>query len=40
MEALISAITEETRLYLFSLYELFNFNFVLLIIEKGVSHDN
>ena len=32
------AVTEETRLYLFNTYEQFNFNFVLLVIEKDVSH--
>ena len=35
---LISVVTEETRLYLFNAYELFSFNFVLLVIEKDVSH--
>ena len=37
---LISLVTEETRLYLFNAYELFSFNFVLLVIEKDVSHPN
>ena len=31
---LIPAATEETRLYLFNAYELFSFNFVLLVSEK------
>ena len=35
---LISAVTEETRLYLFNAYEMFHFNFALLIIKKDVSH--
>ena len=35
---LISAVTEETRLYLFNAYKLFSFNFVLLVIEKDVSY--
>ena len=35
---LISVVTEKTRLYLFNAYEMFRFNFVLLVIEKGVSH--
>ena len=35
---LISTVTEETKLYLFNTYEQLNFNFVLLVIEKGVSH--
>ena len=34
METLISAVTEKTRLYLFNAYEPFNFNFLLLVIEK------
>ena len=35
---LISVFTEETRLYLLNVYELFSFNFVLPVIEKDVSH--
>ena len=35
---LISVVTEKTRLYLFNAYEMFRFNFVLLVIEKEVSH--
>ena len=35
---LISVVTEETRLYLFNAYEPVSFNFVLLVIEKDVSH--
>ena len=31
---LIPVATEETRLYLFNAYELFSFNFVLLVSEK------
>ena len=38
IELLISAVTEEARLYLFKAYEPFNFNFLLLIIEKDVNH--
>ena len=38
IEKLISAVTEETRLYLFHAYELSSCNFVLLVIEKDVSH--
>ena len=34
----ISVVTEETRPYLFNAYELFSFNFVLLVIEKDISH--
>ena len=37
-ETLISAVNEETRLYLFIAYEPFNFNFVILVIQKDVSH--
>ena len=33
-----SAVTEETRRYLFNAYEPFNFDFVLMVIEKYVSH--
>ena len=35
---LTSVVTEETRPYLFNLFEPFNFNFVLLVIEKDISH--
>ena len=35
---LISVATEETRSYLFNAYELFSFHFVLLVIEKDISH--
>ena len=38
IETLISVLTEETKLYLFNAYEPFNCNFVLLVIEKDVSH--
>ena len=38
IETLISAVTEETRRYLFNIYEPFNFDFELLIVEKDVSH--
>ena len=35
-----SAVTEETKLFLFNKYEPFNFNFVFLVIEKDVgNHD-
>ena len=37
---MISAVTEETRRYLFNTYELLNFDFVLLGFEKDVSHHN
>ena len=37
METLISAVAEETRLYL-NENEALNFNFVLLVIEKEISH--
>ena len=33
-----SVVTEETKLYLFNAYELFSLNFVLLVIEKDISH--
>ena len=37
---LISAVVEETRLYLFNANEPFNINFVLMVIEKDASrHD-
>ena len=35
---LISAAAEETGLYLFNANETFNFNFVLMVIEKDISH--
>ena len=35
---LMSVVTEEARHYLFKAYELLSFNFVLLVIEKDVSH--
>ena len=35
---LILAVPEETRLYLFNAYESFNFDFMLLVIEKDFSH--
>ena len=35
---MISAVAEETRLYLFNANKLISSNFVLLAIEKGVSH--
>ena len=38
IEMLISVATEETRLYLFTAYELLIFNFVVLVIEKDVSY--
>ena len=38
MKALISAVAEESRLDVFSKYKPFNLNFVLLFIEKDVSH--
>ena len=34
----VSAAADETRLYLFNANEPFNFNFVLMVIEKDVSH--
>ena len=34
MGTLISADTEENRIFLFDAYEPFNFNFVLVVIEK------
>ena len=34
IETLISAVAEVTRLYLFKANEPFNFNFVLIVIEK------
>ena len=40
IETLISAVTEETILYLFNAYEPFNFDFVLLFVKKEVSHHN
>ena len=40
IETLISAVAEETRLYLFNANEPFNFNLVLMVIEKDVSHHN
>ena len=40
MKTLISTVAEESRLYIFNKYKPFNFNFVLLFIEKDVSnHD-
>ena len=38
MKILISAVAEEYRFDIFNEYEPFNFNFVLLFIEKNVSH--
>ena len=38
MKRLISAVAEESRLDMLNEYEQFNFNFVLLFIEKDVSH--
>ena len=38
IEMLISVVTEETKLYLLNAYEPFSFNFVLLVVEKDVSH--
>ena len=38
IETLISAVTEETRRYLLNAYEPFNFDFVLLVLKKDVSH--
>ena len=35
---LISAAAEETEPYLFNANETFNFNFVLMVIEKDISH--
>ena len=36
----ISAVSEECRLNIFNKYEPFSFNFVLLFIEKAVSHND
>ena len=38
MKTLISAVAEGSRFDIFKEYEPFNFNFVLLFIEKDVSH--
>ena len=38
MKRLISAVAEESRLDMLNEYAQFNFNFVLLFIEKDVSH--
>ena len=38
IETLISEVAEETRLYLFNKNESLNFNFVMMVIEKDVSH--
>ena len=35
---LISVVAEETRPNLFNAYEPFNFNFVLLVVERDVSY--
>ena len=37
---LIYAVTEETRLYLLKAYESFHFNFMELVIEKDMIHNN
>ena len=37
-EMLTSVINEETRPYLSNVFEPFNFSFVLLVIEKDISH--
>ena len=39
-ENIDSAVVEGSRLDIFNDYERFNFNFVLLFIEKDVSHHN
>ena len=36
MKTLISAVAEESRFGIFNEYEAFNFNFVLLFIEKTI----
>ena len=38
MKTLISAVAEESRFDIFNEYEPFNFNFLLLFIEKDVSY--
>ena len=38
MKTLVSGVAEESRFDIFNKYEPFNFNFVLLFIEKDVSH--
>ena len=38
MKTLISAVAEESRFDIFNKYEPFNFNFLLLFIEKDVSY--
>ena len=37
MKTLVSGVAEESRFDIFNKYEPFNFNFVLLLIEKDVS---
>ena len=37
-ENIDSTVAEESRLDIFNEYERFNFNFVLLFIEKDVNH--
>ena len=38
MKTLVSVVAEESRFDIFNEYEPLNFNFVLLFIEKDVSH--
>ena len=40
MKTLISEAADESRLDIFNEYEPFNFNFMLLYIEKDVSHQD
>ena len=40
IKTLISTVAKETRLYLFNANEPFNFDFLLMVIQKDVSHDD
>ena len=40
MKTLVSGVAKGSRFDIFNEYEPFNFNFVLLFIEKDISHHN